>query len=222
MAAHQRAQNDTRYPDKLIQHLRSFERASGASKSVVKLVQSWKFIRSEDTGKAESSCPCGKVGLRYLMFIEHKVTGQETRVGSDCIKIFEEKLQSVMQVADRLLRNGLKGTFEGITKNVKNPKLRFQINSQHGLVQAIDNFSIYFDREKIPVFQNTRSQNQHWECAVFPGNFPDMSSSSYADKARLVNGNSYHMQLSLERWAAAAEAGGGEGFSLYITNIEAA
>ena len=214
MAARRQPQNDTRYPERLMQHLRLFEKANGAGKGVAKLVQSWKFIRSEDTGEAESECPCGKNGLRYLMFIKHKVTDEETHVGSDCIKIFEEKLQSVMQVAERLLRNGLKGTFQGITKNVKNPKLRFQINSQHGLVQEINNFSLYFDREKIPVFQNTRSQNEHWECAVFPSNFPHVSSSSYAERARLVSGNSYHMKLRLERWTASAEAGSGEGFSL--------
>eukprot|EP00112_Aurelia_sp_Birch-Aquarium-sp1_P013936 Seg2980.3 transcript_id=Seg2980.3/GoldUCD/mRNA.D3Y31 product="hypothetical protein" protein_id=Seg2980.3/GoldUCD/D3Y31 len=208
------------YPDKLIAHLRSFEDGNGAGKSVPKLVQSWKFIRTEDTSKAESACPCGRVGIRYLMFIEHKVTGQETHVGSDCIKIFEDKLQKVMQVADRLLRTGLKGTFKGVTKGVKNPKLRFQINAQHGLVKEIDNFSLYFDREKIPVFQNTRSQDEHWECAIFPSNFPDVSSSSYAEEAGLVNGNSYHLNLSLERWAGGA--GNGEGFSLYITTIEEA
>eukprot|EP00112_Aurelia_sp_Birch-Aquarium-sp1_P005659 Seg1644.8 transcript_id=Seg1644.8/GoldUCD/mRNA.D3Y31 product="hypothetical protein" protein_id=Seg1644.8/GoldUCD/D3Y31 len=216
MASQQRPKSNTKYPDKLMQHLRSFEDANGTDKSVLELVQSWKFIRSEDTGEAESVCPCGKVGIRYLMFIEHKVSHQETHVGSECIKIFEEKLQKVMQVADRLLRTGLKGTFKGVTKGVKNPKLRFQINSQHGLVKEIDNFSLYFDREKIPVFHKTRSKNKHWECAIFPGNFPAVSSSSYAEEAELVDGNSYELKLSLKRWAARD----GEGFSLYIITLE--
>ena len=211
MAAKVRRKKVKRYPDRLMQHLRTFE--EGADKSVIELVESWQFIKSEDTGEADSSCPCGKISIRYLMFIQHIDLRRETFVGSECIKIFKEKLRKVMKVADRLIRYGFKGQYMGITKNVRNPKLRFKLRSNHGLVKEIDNFKLYFGRNNIPVFQNKYAPDKHWECAIFPEN--GMASQGYAEAKNLKKGQRYELKMKLERWAATY----GEGFSLYITNI---
>ena len=213
MAARVRRKKVKRYPDRLMQHLRTFEDPNGADKSVIELAESWQFIKNEDTGEAGSTCPCGKIGIRYLMYIQHNELSGVTYVGSECIKIFKEKLRKVMKVADRLVRYGFKGKYMGITRNVRNPKLRFTLRSNHSLVKEINNFMLYFGRNNIPVFQNKYARDKHWECAIFPGN--GMDSHSYAEAMNLNKGQRYKLKLKLDRWAT----GYGEGFSLYITNI---
>ena len=182
-------------------HLRELGGPDDENLDNFNVARKWKFTRTHDNGEPTEECPCGKKGIRYLMYIKHEETGNETFVGSECVKIFEERLQNVMKVALTLMQTGLKGTFKGVTEGAS-PKLRFQINANHGLVKNIADFKVYFNH--VPVCQSS----QKWECRVFP----PKRARSVNYSTGLTKEQKYNLKLKLSRWTQ----GYGTGFSLDI------
>ena len=195
-----------RYPDNLMKHLRELGDANDLTLGNFDVASKWQFTRTCDNGEANENCPCGKHGIRYLMYIKHTNTGNDTFVGSQCITIFEERLQKVMEVAFALMSRGVQGKFLGVTTR-NPPKLRFEISGNHGLVKNKSDFKLYFDH--VPVHQ----VSSKWECCVFPPNRAAVN----AYVATLQDGGSYSLKLKLSRWSQSY----GTGFSLDIIECTA-
>ena len=189
-----------------MEHLRRLGGPDDMNVGNFDVARKWQFTRTCDNGAANENCPCGKYGIRYLMYIKHRNTGNDTFVGSECIKIFEERLQKVMKVAFALMSRGVQGKFLGVTAGAS-PKLRFEISGNHGLVRNKSDFQLYFDH--VPVHQ----VSSKWECRVFPPNGEALT--AYA--ATLQDGGRYSLKLKLSRWSQSY----GTGFSLAIIECTA-
>ena len=197
------------YPGKLMDHLRSFEE-NGENLQPIELAKRWKFKGCEDLGEASAKCPCGHQGIRYLMYIVHENLGCETFVGSECIKIFEERLQNVMRVARNLMVRGVNATYTGLfTEGRGKVKLNFAISGNHGLARKQRDFEKYF--QNFPV----DNKNGRWICRVFPKEGQNHA-REYADN-HLTVGRKYLLKLKMARW----ETSYGTGISLIFISCVA-
>ena len=207
-----------KYPDKLMEYLKDQDPASEREKrhwTNLDIARRWKFVRSEDTGECDHDCPCGKKGIRYLLYIQNLYnTRIEVFVGSKCITIFEEGLQEVLKVALRLVQYGLYGTYKGITNTTSGgrKKMRFQIDGKSGLVKHKDKFQLFLNF--VPVYKAGR----HWEIAVLPPLGNSIESEDYADGMNLSTDGKYRIKLAMKEWYW--ESKGISGFSLYIISME--
>lgn len=100
---------DKQYPAKLVEHLKPL---SHEKLSTIEMFQEWEFESTEDTGNEHDECPCGKTDIRYKCHILNAKTGKATAVGTTCIQWFGEHLQSVVGIADNLMKTGITGTFK--------------------------------------------------------------------------------------------------------------
>ena len=60
-----------KYPQELTNHLKKL---SAEKEDECKIYAQWDFSHTEDSGEADSQCPCGKTGIRYLCYITNKIT----------------------------------------------------------------------------------------------------------------------------------------------------
>ena len=198
-----------------MEHLRKIDSAPEHQKlnwSNIDIAKRWKFNRTVDTGSCCSECPCGKKGIRYLLYIKNRLTGRQTFVGSKCITIFEEKLRVVLKVALRIMENGLEGTYKGLSVGCKGRlKMKFEISAHCGLVKHRNELRTFLTY--IPLYK----PDLRWEIQVFPPFGDRAESERYAEEKELVEGEKYQMRLSLREWIM---AGYGQGFSLYIISVK--
>ena len=95
-----------RYPQQLTNHLRQL---SQEQIDELQIYREWTFSHTEDTGVANSRCPCGKFGIRYLCYIDNQITGAKTFVGTSCAELFDEEIKEVLQLTLGLIAMGING-----------------------------------------------------------------------------------------------------------------
>lgn len=123
------------YPKKLKEHILPL---STEKANFLIAAAEWKFLREEDTGQTNASCPCGKTHIRYLCHISNASTNAETKVGNECINWFDDKLVEVVEI---LRKTTFNGTFHGYDKY---ERPNFQLNGNMNLVKKRETLQGYF------------------------------------------------------------------------------
>ena len=74
----------------------------------------WMFVESRPIQPGEHDiCPCGQTGILSYFFIENKINGNRTFVGSDCIRNIDPRVGAVIAYFKHLLEKGVHGEFKG-------------------------------------------------------------------------------------------------------------
>ena len=99
-----------KYPQELTNHLKKL---STEKDDECKIYAQWDFNHTEDSGEADSQCPCGKTGIRYLCYITNKITKKSTFVGTSCVEFFDEEMKEVLKLVLNLISVGITGKYKG-------------------------------------------------------------------------------------------------------------
>ena len=104
----QKKEGVNRYAERLQKHLKDL-----IEETEMDLMKQWRFYRSIDTGRCNSSCPCGKLDIRYLYYIKNRINGNITFLGSECINKFSREMSKVIYYFKYLISSGVKGRYKG-------------------------------------------------------------------------------------------------------------
>lgn len=166
-----------KYPQKLTEHLK---RLSVEQQDECKIYKEWDFSHTEDSGEADSQCPCGKTGIRYLCHIDNKVTKKETYVGTSCVEFFDDDMKEVLKLLLNLISVGITGKYKGKGQRGKE---RFEIRANTNLAKKEARLKALFDF--VPIYLKG---NGKWEIQVFTA------------KQGLEEDNEYEMRIQTARW----------------------
>jgi len=119
--------NELEYPQQLIDHLKQL---SHERNDICKMFAEWQFVDTEDSGAANSNCPCGQQGIRYRCHIENKITKMTTFVGTKCVEFFDDDMKEVLKLALGLISSGINGKYKG---EGNRGKKRFEIRANTNL-----------------------------------------------------------------------------------------
>ena len=87
-----------------LQHLREEEDFQGE----------WMFVESRPIEANEHKiCPCGQTGIQAYFFLENKINGNRTFVGSKCIENIKPRVGKVIAYFDHILKKDIQGTYQG-------------------------------------------------------------------------------------------------------------
>lgn len=103
----------------------------------------WELHRMEDTLECQSVCPCTKTGLRYRCHIRNRENGRETWVGTECIKLFGDRLYAIVRTLRGLT---LCCVFNGFDKY---DRPNFRLHSNQLLVRNQELLQQHFGRVPI-------------------------------------------------------------------------
>ena len=74
----------------------------------------WMFVESRPIEADEPHiCSCGQNNIKSYFFLENKLNGNRTFVGSTCIENIDERVGTVIAYFQYILSNPIQGTFEG-------------------------------------------------------------------------------------------------------------
>lgn len=169
-----------KYPQELTNHLKKL---SAEKEDECKIYAQWDFSHTEDSGEADSQCPCGKTGIRYLCYITNKITKKSTFVGTSCVEFFDEEMKEVLKLVLNLISVGITGKCKGEAKG-NGKKKRFEIRANTTLVKKESRLKVLF--QHIPIYQKG---NGKWEMQVF------------TDRQGLIQDQSYKLKIQSSRWS---------------------
>lgn len=143
-----------------------------------KIYAQWDFSHTEDSGEADSQCPCGKTGIRYLCYITNKITKKSTFVGTSCVEFFDEEMKEVLKLVLNLISVGITGKYKG--EGVGGKK-RFEIRANTTLAKKESRLKALF--QNVPLYQKG---NGKWEMQVF------------TDQQGFIQDQSYELKIQSE------------------------
>lgn len=144
------------------------------------IYREWLFSHTEDSGEAESDCPCGKKGIRYLCYIRNKTTKKQTFVGTTCAEFIDENMKEVLKLTLGLISTGITGKYKG---SGKRGKQRFEIRGNSTLVNKESRLKALFNY--IPIYQK---KSRKWEIQVF------------TSEHGLIKDRRYMLKIKTSRW----------------------
>ena len=135
----------------------------------------WIFVESRPIEQGEHNIgPCGQTPIQDYFFLENKFNGNQTFVGSDCLRNVDPKAAAVIYYFKHILENEVQGIYKG----QDNKGLQtFTVKAATTLVQRLT-----IVEHLIPPL--TRSLDGRWEVSVI---FPKAES--------LLLGESYSLRL---------------------------
>ena len=96
----------------------------------------WMFVESRPIEADEHNiCPCGQMDIQAYFFLENKINGNRTFVGSTCIKNIDPRAGDVIAYFSYILIHPIQGTYQG--ENVEGLQ-RFTVKSNTVLVRDTD------------------------------------------------------------------------------------
>lgn len=167
-----------KYPQRLTNHLKKL---SAEKDDECKIYAQWYFSHTEDSGEADSQCPCGKTGIRYLCYITNKITKKSTFVGTSCVEFFDEEMKEVLQMVLNLISVGIIGKYKG---EGSRGKKRFEIRANANLVMKESRLKLLF--QHVPIY---KKRNGKWEIQVF------------THKQGLIEDQKYELKIQSSRWS---------------------
>ena len=187
-----------RYPQQLTNHLREL---SQEKNDELLIYREWTFSHTEDTGEASSQCPCGKIGIRYLCYIDNQITRSRTFVGTSCAEFFDEEMKEVFQLTLGLISKGINGKYKGVQRNGE--KKRFEVRANSNIVQKQSRLHALF--RFVPIYQKG---NGKWEIQAF------------TQHNNLTLDESYTMKIKSSRWSNDYGNGVVTGITFRIVQLE--
>ena len=164
-----------KYPQELTNHLKKL---STEKDDECKIYAQWDFSHTEDSGEADSQCPCGKTGIRYLCYITNKITKKSTFVGTSCVEFFDEEMKEGLKLVLNLISVGITGKYKG--EGVGGKK-RFEIRVNTTLAKKESRLKALF--QNVPLYQKG---NGKWEMQVF------------TDQQGFIQDQSYELKIQSE------------------------
>ena len=80
----------------------------------VDLQDEWMFVESRPIQSgAHNVCPCGQTPIHSFFFLENKINGNRTFVGSECIRNIDPKAAAVIGYFKHILENEVQGIYKG-------------------------------------------------------------------------------------------------------------
>ena len=74
----------------------------------------WMFVESRPIAKGEHHiCPCGQTDIKAYFFLENKINGNRTFVGSTCIENIDPRVGRVVAYFKYILIHPIQGTYQG-------------------------------------------------------------------------------------------------------------
>ena len=74
----------------------------------------WMFVESRPIEENEHKiCPCGQTHIKSYFFLENKINGNRTFVGSTCIKNIDPRVGNVIAYFSYILIYPIQGTYQG-------------------------------------------------------------------------------------------------------------
>ena len=73
----------------------------------------WMFVESRPIEENEHKiCPCGQTHIKSYFFLENKINGNRTFVGSTCIKNIDPRVGNVIAYFEYILKEDIQGTYQ--------------------------------------------------------------------------------------------------------------
>ena len=187
-----------RYPQQLTNHLRELSKEKNDE---LQIYREWTFSYTEDTAEANSRCPCGKIGIRYLCYIDNQITQSRTFVGTSCAEFFDEEMKEVFQLTLGLISKGINGKYKGVQSNGE--KKRFEVRANSNIVQKQSRLHALF--RFVPIH---RKGNGKWEIQAF------------TQHNNLQLDESYTMKIKSSRWSKDYGNGVETGITFRVIQLE--
>ena len=74
----------------------------------------WMFVESRPIEANEHKiCPCGQTGIQAYFFVENKINGSRTFVGSKCIENIVPRASEEIAYFEYILKKDIHGTYQG-------------------------------------------------------------------------------------------------------------
>ena len=74
----------------------------------------WMFVESRPIeANKHKICPRGQTGIQAYFFLENKINGNRTFVGSKCIESIKPRVGKVIAYFDHILKEDIQGTYQG-------------------------------------------------------------------------------------------------------------
>ena len=74
----------------------------------------WMFVESRPIEANEHKiCPCGQTGIQAYFFLENKINGNRTFVGSTCTEKIDPRVGKVISNFEYILKKDIHGTYQG-------------------------------------------------------------------------------------------------------------
>ena len=135
----------------------------------------WMFVESRPIEENEPKiCPCGQTDIQAYFFLENKINGNRTFVGSSCIKNIDPRAGKVIVYFEYILTHPIQGTYQG--ENEEGLQ-RFTVNSNTVLVRGTD-----VVKHLNP--QITKNLEGNWQVLV-----------KYPRSETLIQGQTYDLRL---------------------------
>lgn len=136
----------------------------------------WMFIESRPIDEHEERiCPCGKTGIGEYYFLENKINGNRTYVGSDCVENIDPRVGKLIFYFQHILTRPIQGKFVGTTEEGLQ---LFEVKPSTRLVIGAENTVKHLNPQ---VRFNSRGK---WEVLV-----------KYSKAATLEQGKDYELKL---------------------------
>ena len=135
----------------------------------------WMFVESRPIKADEHKiCPCGQTDIQAYFFVENKINGNRTFVGSTCIKNIDPRVDSVIAYFSYILLHPIQGTYQGESSDGLQT---FTVNSNTVLVRDSD-----VVKHLNP--QVTKNLEGNWQVLV-----------NYPKQETLIQGQTYDLRL---------------------------
>ena len=135
----------------------------------------WMFVESKPIEQGEHNiCPCGQTPILSFFFLENKINGNRTFVGSECIRNIDPKAAAVIGYFKHILENEVQGIYKGQDNNGLQT---FTVNSNTILVRSLPAV-----KHLNPLL--TKTLDSQWEVSVV-----------YSKAESLLLGQAYSLRL---------------------------
>ena len=136
----------------------------------------WMFVESRPIDVGEHNiCPCGQTGIKNYFFLENRINGNRTFVGSACIENIDSRAGKVIAYFEYILTHPIEGTF---VENVSEGFQKFIVKPHTVLVKGADNIIKHLNPQ---LFKTLDGQ---WHVLV-----------KYPKPETLIQGQSYELCL---------------------------
>ena len=135
----------------------------------------WMFVESRHIKADEHDiCPCGQTHIKSYFFLENKINGNRTFVGSTCIKNIDPRVGKVIAYFRYILIYPIQGTYQGDNDE---GLARFTVNSDTVLVKG----SKIVTHLNPQIVKNAKNQDEVWV--------------KYSRPETLIQGQTYKLRL---------------------------
>ena len=139
----------------------------------------WMFVESRPIKSGEHNiCPCGQTGIKNYFFLENKLNGNRTYVGSACIGNIDPRVGKVIAYFQYILVHPIEGSF---VENVSEGFQKFTVRSNTTLVKGADKIVKHLNPQ---VSCNLKGE---WEVLV-----------KYSKPDTLIQGQTYALRLKVK------------------------